>query len=80
MKWRTKRLSPKLFPMESSKEMIADTMVAEVRSWAIGKPEPPKDTYRCLICDYSTLGEENCVNHVTEEHDDVLEAELRMKN
>jgi len=68
-----------LSSQELPKEMIAGNMVQEVRSWAIGKPEPPRHTYRCLICDYAVLGEQNCVEHVIEEHDDVLEAELRMK-
>ena len=62
------------------KEMIAESLTQEVRSWAIGKPEPPKDTYRCLICGFSILGEENCVNHILEEHDAELQAEMEMNN
>lgn len=76
---------PLQFPTEemlqSAKAVIADSMiVGGIKSWILGMSGPTYDIYKCLICNYSCLDEKNCVNHVTEEHDDVLEAELRMKN
>lgn len=64
--------------MTPSKEEIAASLVLEVREWVIGKPEPPKNTYRCLVCDYTTLGKDNCVDHVILEHKTELILEVKV--
>jgi len=50
----------------------------EVRSWSPPNPEPAKDTYRCDICGFEILGEDNCVEHIIQEHDKVLLKELEV--
>lgn len=65
---------------QSSKQTTAESFTQEVRSWVVGNSEPVKDTFRCIICGFEQIGEENCVSHILDEHDAVLESELVMKN
>jgi len=65
--------------LESNNEEIANNFVTEVVSWSPPNPEPEKDTYRCDLCSFEILGEDNCVIHVIEEHDAEIQTELKEK-
>ena len=61
------------------KEVIAQSLVRKDNSARTVQELPPVGSYRCMICDYTIIGEIDCIDHVLKEHDAELQVEMVMK-